>query len=107
MSVRQLVLQHLQQICNNVESFCQQTDSLVHLEITPDGLIDWLKLRFCPHEFRSVEDGTLQVDVDSQDEQFTDLHVDFTTSEVDATRAGNSGGNRLSCCDCCIDEIFV
>lgn len=68
MSVRQLILQHLQQICNNIESFCQQTDSLIHLEITPDGLIDWLKLRFCPHEFRSVEDGTLQVDVDSQNE---------------------------------------
>lgn len=56
-------------------------------------MIDWFKLRLCPHEFRSVEDGSLQVNVDSQNEKFTDLHVDFTTSEVDATSAGNSGGN--------------
>jgi hypothetical protein len=56
-------------------------------------LVDWLKLRFCPHEFRSVEDGALQVNVDSQNKELADLHVDFATSEVDATSTSNSGGN--------------
>jgi hypothetical protein len=30
MSMRQLVFQHLQEICNDVQSLRQQADSLVH-----------------------------------------------------------------------------
>jgi hypothetical protein len=56
-------------------------------------LIDRLELRFCPHELGSVEDGTLQVDVDSQNEEFTNLHVDLAAGEVDAASAGNGGRN--------------
>ena len=93
MCVRQLILQHLQQIRNNVESLGQQTDSLVHLEVTSDGLVYWLQLRFCPHELRGVKDGSLQVNVDPQNEELADLHVDLTASKVDAASAGDGRGN--------------
>jgi hypothetical protein len=65
MCMRQLILQHLQQIRNNVESLGQQTHSLVHFKIASDGLVDGLELWFCPHELGSVENRTLQVNVDA------------------------------------------
>jgi hypothetical protein len=89
--MRQLILQHLQQIRNNVESLGQQTHSLVHFKIASDGLVDGLELWFCPHELGSVEDRALQVNVDPQDEKFADLHVDFATGEIDAAGTSDSG----------------
>jgi hypothetical protein len=65
MCMRQLILQHLQQIRNNVKSLSQKTHSLVHFQVTSDGLVDGLQLGFCPHELGSVEDRALQVDVDA------------------------------------------
>lgn len=93
MCVRQLVFQHLQQICNDVESLGQQTNSLVHLQVASDSLVNGFKLRLCPHELGSVKDRTLQVYVNSQNEELADLHVNLTTSEVDAAGAGDGGRN--------------
>jgi len=91
MCMRQLVFQHLQQIRNDIQPLRQQADSLVHLQITSDGLVDWFELGFGPHEFGGVEHGALQVDVDAEDEELADLHVDFAAGEVDAAGAGDGG----------------
>jgi len=107
MSVRQLVLQHLQEICNDVQPLGQQADSLVHFKITSDGLVDGFELGFGPHEFGGVEDRALQVNVDAQDEELADLHVDFAAGEVDAAGTGNGCGDCGCCCDCCVDEVFI
>ena len=47
------------------------------------------------------------MDVDAQDEQFADLHVDFAAGEVDAACAGDGGGDGLGGCYCCVEEVFV
>jgi hypothetical protein len=107
MSMCQLVFQHLQEIRNDVQPLRQQADSLVHFQVTSDGLVDGFELRFGPHEFGGVEDGALQVDVDAEDEELADLHVDFATGEVDAAGAGDGGGDGGGRCDCCVDEVFV
>jgi hypothetical protein len=107
MSMRQLVFQHLQEICNHVQPLRQQADSLVHFEITSDGLVDGFELGFGPHEFGGVEDRALQVNVDAEDEELADLHVDFAAGEVDAAGAGDGGRDGGGCCDCCVDEVFV
>jgi hypothetical protein len=93
MCMRQLILQHLKQIRDNVKSLGQQTHSLVHFQVTPDSLVDRLQLRFCPHELGSVEDGTLQVNVDAQDEELANLHVNLATGEVDPAGTSDGGGN--------------
>jgi hypothetical protein len=107
MRMRQLILQHLQQIRNNIQSLGQQADSLVHFQVTSDGLVNGFELGLGPHEFGSVEHGALQVDVDAEDEELADLHVDLAASEVDAAGAGDGGGDGGRCCDCCVDEVFV
>jgi hypothetical protein len=107
MRMRQLILQHLQQIRNDVQPLRQQADSLVHFEITSDGLVDGLELGLGPHEFGGVQHRALQVDVDAEDEELADLHVDFAAGEVDAAGAGDGGGDGGGRCDCCVDEVFV
>lgn len=47
-SVTQLILQNSKQIGNDVESFRQEADSLVHFEIAPNRLIDGLELGLDP-----------------------------------------------------------
>jgi len=47
------------------------------------------------------------MDVDTENEELADLHVDFTASEIDAAGAGDGGGNRLGCCNGCVDKVFV
>lgn len=83
MAMTQLVLQHGQQIGNDVQPFGQQADALVHFQVTSYGAVDGFELRLGPHQLRAVENGALQVDVDAQDEELADLHVDLAPSEVD------------------------
>lgn len=64
MCMTQLIFQHRQQIRNDSDSFLQQCHSLVHLQITPHSLVYRLELRFRPHELGSIEDGSLEVDID-------------------------------------------
>lgn len=47
------------------------------------------------------------MDVDAEDEEFADLHVDLAAGEVDATRARDGGWDGLRGCDGCVDEVFV
>ena len=68
MRVTQLVLQHSKQIRNDAHSLLQQRNSLIHLQITSHGLIHWLELWFCPHQLWSIEHGSLQMDIDTQNE---------------------------------------
>lgn len=107
MRMRQLILQHLQQIRNDIQPLREQAHALVHFQIAAHGLIDGLELGFGPHELRGVEDGALQVDVDAQDEEFADLHVDLAARQVDAAGARDGRGDGLRSCDGCVDEVFV
>jgi hypothetical protein len=70
-------------------------------------LVDGFELGFGPHEFGGVEDRALQVDVDAEDEELADLHVDLAAGKVGASSAGDGGGDGGRCCDCCVDEVFV
>ena len=88
----QLILQHRQQIRNNTNPLLQQSHPLIHLQVTPHSLVDGIKLRLCPHELRSIEDRTLQMDVDSKYEELADLHVDLSPSEVYATGSRDGAG---------------
>lgn len=47
------------------------------------------------------------MDVDAQDEELADLHVDFAAGEVDAACAGDGRGDGLGGRDCCVEEVFV
>lgn len=107
MRMRQLILQHLQQICDDIQPLRQETNSLVHLQIASHSLVDGLKLGLSPHQFGRVEDRALQVDVDAEDEELADLHVDFAAGKVDTACACDGGGNGLCCCDGCVNEILV
>ncbi len=100
MTVTQLVLQHGEQIRNDVQPLGQETDALVHLEIAPDGLVDGLELGLDPEELGRVEDGAVEVDVNAQDEELADLHVDLRAAEGDFTREGDLGGDVFAGFDC-------
>ena len=47
------------------------------------------------------------MDIDAQDEELADLHVDFAAREVDAAGAGDGAGDGLGCGDCSVDQVFV
>lgn len=107
MRMTQLILQHSQQIPHDTNPFLHQLDALIHFQIRPHSLIDRFELGFRPHEFGGVEDGALQVDVDAEDEELADLHVDFAAGEVDAAGAGDGRGDRLRGRDGGGEEVFV
>ena len=107
MRMTQLILQHSQQIPDNTNPLLHQLDPLIHLEIGPDSLVDGFELGFGPHQFRGVEDGALEVDVDAEDEELADLHVDFAAGEVDAAGGGDGRGDGLRGGDGGGEEVFV
>jgi hypothetical protein len=106
MAMVELVLQDGQQIGNNVEPFGEQADSLVHLEIASHGLVYGLELRLYPEELGRVEDGAVEVDVDAEDEELADLHVDLRPGEGDFACQGDLGGDIFTGFDGVIDEGF-
>ena len=89
-----LILQHSQQIGNDIQSFRQQPDALVHFKIAAHGAVDGLELRFRPHELRAIKHRSLQVDVDAQDEELSDLHRDLAPRQRNPAREGNLFGKR-------------
>jgi hypothetical protein len=48
MAVTKLVFKNREEIGNDIETFCEETNTLVHLEIASDGLVDGLELRLDP-----------------------------------------------------------
>ena len=96
----ELVFQHSQQVGDDIQPTGEEADALVHLEVAPDGLVDGLELGLDPEEFRNVEDGAVEVDVDAQDEQLAYLHVDLRAAQGDLARQGDLRGNILAGVDC-------
>lgn len=96
MTVAQLILQNGQQVCNDVQSLRQETDALIHFEVASDGLIHRLELRFHPEELWGVEHGAVQVNVDAEDEELANLHVDLGAAEVDLASESELLGNLLA-----------
>lgn len=107
MRMTQLILQHSKQITHYTNPFLHQLNPLVHLQITPHSLIYRLELRLRPHKLRRIEHRSLEMDVDSEDKQFADLHIDLAAREVDTASTCDVGGNGLGGGDCGIEEVFV
>ena len=107
MRLPQLILQHRQQIRNNAHSLLQQTHPLIHLQIRPHSLVYRLQLRLGPHQFRCIEHRPLQVDVNAQNKELADLHVDLAAGQIDAARAGDGAGNGLGGRYGAVEEVFV
>ena len=78
-SVTQLVLEDSQQVRNDVQSFRQQPNALVHLEVAPDSLVHRFKVRLHPKQLGRVKDGAVEVDTDAQDEELANLHIDLVS----------------------------
>ena len=95
-TVAQLVLEHGEQIGDDVEALRQQADALVHLQVAADGLVDGFELGLDPEKLWRVEDRAVEVDVDAQDEQLADLHVDLRAAERDLARQGDLRGDILA-----------
>ncbi len=55
MRMRQLVLEHSQQIRNDIQPLRQQRHSLIHLQVRPDGLVRRIQLRFRPEKLGCIE----------------------------------------------------
>lgn len=86
MPVTQLVLEHGEQVGDDVEALRQQADALVHLEVAADGLVDGLEVGLDPEELGRVEHAAVEVYVDAQDEELADLHVDLRLRQRDLPR---------------------
>ena len=102
----QLLLQHGQQIRNDIQSLRNQTHPLVHLEVAPHGLVDRLELRLDPKQLGGVQDRPVEVDADAQDEQLADLHVDLGPRERDRAGQGEAGRDVFAGVDGGGDEFF-
>ena len=86
MPMAKLVLEHGQQVGNDIQPLSQQPNALVHLEIAAHGLVDGLELGLDPEELGRVEDRAVEVDVDAQDEELADLHVDLRAAQGNLAR---------------------
>ena len=102
----QLILQHSQQIRNDIQPLRQQFHPLIHLQITPHGGINRLQLRFYPEKFGRVEYRAVEVDVDAENEEFANLHVDLFAGESDLAGQRNLGGDLFAGIDSCVDKFF-
>jgi hypothetical protein len=100
MTVAELALEHGQQVGNDVETLREQADALVHLKVAPDGLVDGLELGLDPEELGGVEYGSVEVDVDAEDEELADLHVDLAAAEGDFAGQRDLGGDVFAGLDC-------
>lgn len=106
MAMRQLILQYRQQISNNVQPLRDEANSLVHLEIAPGGLVKGLQLGLHPEELGGIQHGAVEVDVDSQDEELSDLHIYLFPAQGDFARQGDLGRNVLAGVDGGSDELL-
>ena len=105
-AVAQLLLEHGEQVGDDVEALRQQADALVHLEVAADGLVDGLELGLDPEELGRVEHGAVEVDADAQDEELADLHVDVRPRQGDLARQRQLRGYVLARVDRRRDQLF-
>ena len=47
------------------------------------------------------------MDIDTQNEQLPNLHIDLSSGQIDLTRSGNLGWNIFRGLDCVINKVFV
>jgi len=106
MPMAQLLLEHRQQVGDDIQALRQQADALVHLEVAAHGLVDGLELGLDPEQLRGVEHGAVEVDADAQNEELADLHVDLGAREGDLARQGELRGDVLAGVDGGGDEFF-
>lgn len=92
----QQVLQHSQQIRDDVQPVRQHRHPLVHLKVRPDGLVHGLEVGLDPEDLGGVEDGAVEVDVDAEGEELADLHVDLRAGEEDLSRERDLVGYLLA-----------
>lgn len=77
MAVTQLILEHGEQVRNDIQPLGQETNTLVHFKVASHSLVDRLQLGFNPEQFGGVKHGTVQMDVDAENKELADLHVDL------------------------------
>lgn len=53
-SLRQLVFQNRQKVSNDIQSFREKRDALIHFEVISHCLINGIELRLSPHQFGRV-----------------------------------------------------
>lgn len=106
MTMAQLIFKYGEQVSNDVEALSEQADTLIHLEIAADGLVDGLEMGFDPEELGGVEHAAVEVDADAQDKQLADLHVDLRPRQRDLTRQSYLRRYVLACVDCRCDKLF-
>lgn len=106
MTVTQLVLQHSQQVSNDVQTICQQTNSLVHFQITSHSLVHRLQLRFYPEQLRCVQYRSVEMDVDAENKQLANLHVNLGATQVNLAGQGNLRRNVLASLDSRRNQLF-
>ena len=96
MAMTELVLKHGEEVSDDVETLCQQTNTLVHLQVAPHGLVDWLEVRLNPEQLGGVENTAVEVDVDTENEELADLHIDLLSRQVDLARRRDLGWDVLA-----------
>ena len=64
-TVTELVLEHSQEVGDDVETLREQTYSLVHLQVASHGLVNGFEVRLDPEQLGRVEDAAFEVDVDA------------------------------------------
>lgn len=79
---------------------------MVHLEIASDSLIERFQLGLDPEELGGIQDGAVEMDVDPQNEELSNLHVDLFAVQSHFTRQGNLSGNILGGVDGGSNEFF-
>ena len=64
-TVTELVLEHSQEVGDDVETLREQTYSLVHLQVASHGLVNGFEVRLDPEQLGRVEHAAVEVDVDA------------------------------------------
>jgi hypothetical protein len=101
-----LLPQNRQQIGDDIQPLRQQLHPLPNLEITPHRSIHGLEMRLRPHQLGTIEHRALQMNINSQNEQLPDLHIQLPPTEIDRPRLRDQGRQRRRILDGGGDEVL-
>lgn len=59
-------------------------------------MVDWLQLRLDPEELWGIKDRTVQVNIDSENEELANLHVDLRSAQGNLACQRDLRGNVLA-----------